>query len=66
MYSMQTSMRLRVVRPKLKLILNTTLDHASSTSIIILSKSVCVVAVRLLPFSNYYEHPGCVLTRLKT
>lgn len=65
MYSMQTSMRLRVVRPKLKLILNTTLDY-SSTSIIILSKSVCVVAVRLLPFSNYYEHPGCVLTRLKT
>ena len=65
MYSMQTSMRLRVVRPKLKLILNTTLDY-SSTSIIILSKSVRVVAIRLLPFSNYYEHPGCVLTRLKT
>lgn len=65
MYSMQTSTRLRVVRPELTLILNTTLDY-SSTSIIILSKSVCVVAVRLLPFSNYYEHPGCVLTRLKT
>ena len=65
MYSMQTSMRLRVVRPKLKLILNTTLDY-SSTSIIILSKSVRVVAVLLLPFSNYYEHPGCVLTCLKT